>query len=148
MFLDEPEAFLHPPQARLLGRSLGRLTKNGRQVICATHSSAVVHGLLQDSTHNVTVVRLQRQGDVNRASVLGHDAIRDLWNDTLLRHSNVLDGLFHRGVVVSESDSDSRFFSACLEECLEREELPASDLLFTQSGGKQRLRKVITALAL
>jgi AAA domain, putative AbiEii toxin, Type IV TA system len=145
MLVDEPEAFLHPPQARLLGRRLTREPVEGTQLVVATHSVSILQGLLDDPTRPVTVARIVRDGAVNRVSVLSQENLRELWEDPLLRYSSVLDGLFHRGVVVSESDSDSRFYAAVLDATREEgERIP--DLLFTQAGGKQRLPTVIKAL--
>jgi hypothetical protein len=144
--VDEPEAFLHPPQARLLGRKLATDTPKGTQVFVATHDSEILQGLLAPRDASVTVVRLVRDGAVNRASVLRPQELREIWKDPLLRYSNVLDGLFHRGVVVSESDADSRYYSAVLDSKRERNAEPPHDLLFTQSGGKDRLPVVISAL--
>ena len=36
--IDEPEAFLHPPQARLLGQMLAKRDENSGQLIISTHS--------------------------------------------------------------------------------------------------------------
>ena len=38
LFIDEPEAFLHPPQARLLGKMLAKNTPSDKQFILTTHS--------------------------------------------------------------------------------------------------------------
>lgn len=146
LLLDEPEAFLHPPQARLLGRKLAEAAPDGKQIIAATHSADIVIGALEAAQTAVTIVRVNREGDVNRASVLEHDQLRELWSDPVLKYSNVLDGLFHRGVVVCEGDADSLFFSAALEHFLATNHLPASELLFTFSGGKAGLHKVAAAL--
>jgi hypothetical protein len=146
VIVDEPEAFLHPPQARLLGRKLATEAPRGTQVFVATHNLDVLQGLLGPVDAVVTVIRLVRDGNVNRASVLRPGDLRDIWNDPLLRYSNVLEGLFHQGVVVSESDSDSRFYAAVLDAERDEQELPPHDLLFTQSGGKQRLPLVVRAL--
>ena len=143
---DEPEAFLHPPQARLLGRKLATEAPAHTQVFVATHDSDVLQGILDAEGVAVTVVRLVRDGDVNRAAVLEPERLRELWRDPLLRYSNVLEGLFHRGVVVTESDGDSRFYAAVLNVAREHRGLPPHDLLFTQSGGKQRLPTVLRAL--
>ena len=62
VLVDEPEAFLHPPQARLLGRKLATEVPRGTQVFVATHSSDVLQGLLDPDDANVTVVRLTRRG--------------------------------------------------------------------------------------
>jgi hypothetical protein len=143
---DEPEAFLHPPQARLLGRKLATEAPSHTQVFVATHDSDVLQGLLDADGVAITVVRLVRDGAVNRASVLPAERLRELWQDPLLRYSNVLDGLFHRGVVVTESDGDSRFYAAVLNAARDDGGLQPHDLLFTQSGGKQRLPTVLRAL--
>jgi hypothetical protein len=78
--------------------------------------------------------------------VLRPSELREIWKDPLLRYSNVLDGLFHTGVVVSEGDADSRYYSAVLDAKRERDAEPPHDLLFTQSGGKARLPVIIRAL--
>jgi hypothetical protein len=42
VLIDEPEAFLHPPQARLLARMLVQKKSQHRQLFIATHSADVV----------------------------------------------------------------------------------------------------------
>jgi hypothetical protein len=78
--------------------------------------------------------------------VLQPDDLRAIWADPLLRYSNVLEGLFHRGVVLAESDSDCRFYTAVLDQLQRDEGRPPHDLLFIQSGGKHRFPMVIKAL--
>lgn len=146
LVVDEPEAFLHPPQARLLGRKLAEVVPEGRQVIAATHNADVVIGALDALDAKVTIVRLTRDADVNRIAVLPHEQLRELWSDPLLRFSNVLDGLFHRAVVVCEADGDSMFFAAAFDHWLRTKGLPASEVLFTHSAGKSRLHRVADAL--
>ncbi len=146
LVIDEPEAFLHPPQARLLGRKLAEIVPEGRQVLAATHSSDVVLGALDAPDAKVTIVRLTRDADVNRIAVLPHEQLRELWSDPLLRYSNVLDGLFHRAVVVCEADGDSMFFAAAFDYWVTAHGLPAPEVLFTHSAGKTRLHKVAGAL--
>ena len=151
LLVDEPEAFLHPPQARILGRALAERVKSGRQLIASTHSADLVLGAL-DSNVPVSIVRLHRTGNLNVASVLEHSEIRELWNDPQLRYSNVLDGLFHDGVVLCESDGDCRFYSAVIDDVLdEREEQDITrrrrpTILYTHSNGKGGLRKMARAL--
>ena len=142
VLLDEPEAFLHPPQARLLGRKTGAGSPN-TQIVMATHSTDTLVGLLSSGSTDVTVVRLTRRGDVNPVSVLPHDQLRQLWSDPLLASSNILDGLFHRGVVLSEGDTDARYYGAVLDH--DRGD-GAHELFFTHCGGKARMPMVIRAL--
>jgi hypothetical protein len=142
VLLDEPEAFLHPPQARLLGRKMGA-GSHSTQIVMATHSTDTLVGLLGTGSTDVTVVRLTRQGDVNPVSVLPHDQLRRLWSDPLLASSNLLDGLFHRGVVLSEGDTDARYYSAVLDHDVGD---GGHELFFTHCGGKARMATVIRAL--
>jgi len=147
VLVDEPEAFLHPPQARLLGRKLAAEATDRAQVIVATHSIDVLLGLLDAQGANVTIARMTRAGDINPVSVLRPDELRELWRDPLLRYSNVLDALFHRGVILCEGDTDARYYGAVLEASLAARGDPPHDLLITHVGGKARLASVVVALS-
>ncbi len=149
--LDEPEAFLHPPQARLLGTLLAN-EHGAKQLIIATHSGDVLRGILDTNIQNLTVIRISREGKKNTPSKLEPNDIKEFWNDTLLRHSNILDGLFHESVVICESDADCRFYSALLSSIHEKEnsanDSPTKkpDTLFIPAGGCARISKISTAL--
>jgi predicted ATPase len=146
LFIDEPEAFLHPPQARLLGKMLAKNLPSKRQLFLATHSEDFLKGLLEANIENLKIIRIQRQGSINKIRILRSADIKSIWNDSLLRHSNVLDGLFHTKVVITESDSDSRFYSAILSSMYDNESSPSPDVLFIHCGGKHRIPVVIKAL--
>ncbi|MFK0020795.1 ATP-dependent nuclease [Streptomyces sp. NPDC090798] len=149
VFIDEPEAFLHPPQAAAIGRILGEQAKaRGIQIILATHDRNLLAGLLQ-SEADVSIVRLDRsEENETSAHQLDVSDLRNIWDDPVLRYSNVLDGLFHRLVVIAEADSDCRFYSAALEESMAQlpVSFPAGDVLFVPSGGKAGIVKLVKAL--
>lgn len=144
--LDEPEAFLHPPHAKLLASLLARSITKDRQLIIATHSGDFLRGLLDANTDALRVIRLTRDGSVNHVHELDGDSIRTFWADPVLRFSNVLDAIFHDGVVICESDSDCRFYSAILNAVLEKRGEIAPDVMFAASGGKDRMPVLIQAL--
>jgi predicted ATPase len=146
VLIDEPEAFLHPPQARLLGRMLATETPGDRQLFIATHSADVLQGLLDANKGNVRVVRLAREGNVNHVRELQTADVVQLWSDPLLRHSNILNGLFHEKVIVCESDADSRFYAAILETIFDDALLQRRDIMFVHCGGKGRIPTVVRAL--
>ena len=145
LLVDEPEAFLHPPQARRIGKLLGELaTSRNRQIIAATHSSDLVRGALS-SGGRVEVLRIdpERSGlgqSVNHANLLGYGDLLALWEKPILKSSHAIDGVFHRGAVVCEADSDARFYESILLRMEENGLLgrPA-DLHFVQGGGKGEL---------
>lgn len=149
LLIDEPEAFLHPPQARMLGSVLSKKGES-KQVFAATHSSDILQGVIEGGTP-VRIIRITRDGELNHASVLDDSAVKDLWSDPLLRYSNVLDGLFHDAVVLCEGDADCRYYSAIIGNLLSDREYVATSprdpqLLFTHCGGKTRMPTVIRAL--
>ena len=144
--IDEPEAFLHPPQARLLGKMLANNNPDNRQLLISTHSQDFLQGLLDADSENVTVIRINRDSDINRMSVLQNDQIKKLWGNPILRYSNILSGLFHEKVVVCESDYDCLFYQAIMDAIYEYKNEIAPDILFTHCGGKTRIKDVVSAL--
>lgn len=146
LFIDEPDAFLHPPQARLMGKMLAKDLPSERQLFLATHNEDFLKGLLDANVTNLKIIRIQREGAINKVSVLSSSDINSIWNDSLLRHSNVLNGLFHSRVVICESDSDCRFFSAVLSTQYDNSGEIVPDILFIHCGGKHRIPTAIKAL--
>lgn len=146
LFIDEPEAFLHPPQARLLGHMLAKDLPTERQLFLATHSGDFLKGVLDSNAPNLKIIRIRRDGSLNKICALNNHDIEEIWNDSLLRHSNVLEGLFHTKVVICESDSDCRFYSATLTAMCEQKDIQSPDILFIHCGGKHRIPTVIKAL--
>jgi energy-coupling factor transporter ATP-binding protein EcfA2 len=142
--IDEPEAFLHPPQARLISEIIST-NSGGRQTFIATHSSDIVRGLVAQHSDRVSIVRLTRSESASKASYLPNNQIKELWSNPLLRFGNVLDGLFHEGVIVTEGDADCRFYDAIATASIPPEFCP--DIFYTYSGGKERISMVVSALA-
>jgi len=133
LLIDEPEAFLHPSQARRLGAILAKSAKKlKRQIIIATHSSEIIQGALT-SGGKVSVCRITKTGSENHVSILKSKELKQLWSKPLLQSSSAIDGVFHRGVIICEAESDCRFYESILRNI----ELNKSmDLHFVQGGGK------------
>ena len=144
--IDEPEAFLHPPQARILGKMLAKNNPNDRQLFISTHSEDFLQGLLDADSENVTVIRINRENNINKMSVLPNEEIKKLWKNPILRYTNILSGLFHEKVVVCESDYDCLFYQAVINAIYEHKNEIAPDILFTHCGGKSRIKDVTKAL--
>lgn len=144
--LDEPEAFLHPPQARILGKMLAKNNPDNRQLFISTHSEDFLQGLLDADNENVTVIRINRDGNFNRMSILNNSEVKKLWGNPILRYSNILSGLFHEKVVVCESDYDCLFYQAVMLAVYEQKNDIAPDILFTHCGGKSRIKDITKAL--
>jgi energy-coupling factor transporter ATP-binding protein EcfA2 len=146
--IDEPEAFLHPPQARVIGSEIASLAEeNQAQVFLATHDKHVLVGLVE-SGEPVTILHLSRTGDATTATLLSNDDVAELWKDVTLRYGDALDGLFHRAVVVTESDRDSRFYHASIDSVQDAQnpKPAAHNVMFLGSNGKQNMAPIVTRL--
>jgi len=149
MLVDEPEAFLHPAQARALGRWLGKKAKElGAQIVLATHDRDLILGLVEGDAP-VNIVRVHRNGTTTHLSQLQPKQVTEVWQNPVLRYSNVLQGLFHAQVIICESDGDCRFFSAALDVLASDRGNPAAadNTLFVPSGGKDRIASIGGSLA-
>lgn len=142
--IDEPESFLHAPQANIMGRILAENTKN-KQVFISTHNEEIIKGLLSTSSSRIKIIRITREENVNSFSVLNNEDIEKVWTDPILKHSNILASLFHKQVILCESDSDCKMYSIIEDVlCLENERY--SETLYIHCGGKHRIAKVAKAL--
>lgn len=144
--IDEPEAFLHPPQAKLLGKILLNNIPEKKQLFISTHSEDFLKGLLEVENSNVKLFRINREQNINKLSLLDNIGIKTIWNDPLLRYSNILSGLFHSKVVLCEADTDCLFYQAMVNAIDYGEKNIKNDILYIHCGGKKRLKTVIKAL--
>jgi hypothetical protein len=144
-FLDEPEAFLHPPQARLIGRYIAETRRENSQLFIATHSTDVLDGLIEGGLSKVRIVRLRRDGNINRIRELSRAQTAAMSKDTLTRFSRVFDGIFFEHVVVCESDADCMFYQSIMNlPEISGDRRP--DVLFVHTAGKHRMAKLADTL--
>jgi len=146
LLLDEPEAFLHPPQARRLASALAVAAANQRrQSVIATHSSDIVAGAVSSGVP-VTITRITRTGETNHAATIDQQSLRELWSKPLLRSASAIDSMFHEGVVLCEGDADCRFYEAAIRRVEEQGQTTRSvDLYFAHGNGKGALPSLLKA---
>ncbi|MEV8547697.1 AAA family ATPase [Streptomyces sp. NPDC051572] len=138
VLIDEPEAFLHPPQARLLGRMLAQLPGQ-TQVFVATHSADFLAGVLDaQEARPLALVRLDRSSGRPRARQLEPDAVAELLRTPLLRYSNISSGLFYDRVVLCEAEGDCQFYAATFDVTRDAS-APYENTIFLHTSGKDRL---------
>lgn len=141
VLLDEPEAFLHPEQARRLGKWMSdHIDSFPCQVIVATHNSNFLSGLLSGK-QSTDIYRLNRTDDITRFSKITAEATQALSSSPILSSQRVLEGIFSRGVVVCEADSDRVLYNAvAVHECNNQE------VLFLHAHNKQMVKDVVSLL--
>jgi hypothetical protein len=136
--IDEPEAFLHPPQAYLMGSLLAKYSARGQQLFVSTHNVNVLRGILEKTTE-VTIVRLTRQGAQNPCKVLSAERLKEILHSPLLSSSRVLDGLFYSAAVVTEADADSRLYHTVSTKLN-----PGGDVHFVNAANKQTVPRIVS----
>ncbi len=146
LLLDEPEAFLHPPQAKLAGKLIASNRRPATQLFVATHSPHVLDGIFDSvDDSRLRIIRLDREGDRNIPHELEPSDADFLRSDPILKHSLAIEGVFHKRVIVCEGDTDCLFYRALLDlEDVHGDITP--DVLFLSAGSKQRLHRVAAAM--
>ena len=138
VILDEPEAFLHPPQAMQLGAVISNLIDDSQQIFIATHSADFIRGLIS-TTRDAVIVHLDRSPtDITSSKVLDSNALQQIIKDPLLSSSRVLEGMFYKGVVATEADADTVFYQR-----LYQKKFASDEIHFVNAHNKQTLKKII-----
>jgi hypothetical protein len=146
MLVDEPEAFLHPPLVRKLGKRLTQLAaERGANVMAATHSPDFVMGCIT-AGQAVNIVRLTYRKGIPGARLLSADKLETMMRDPLLRSTGVLGALFHEGAVVCEADADRVFYAEVNERLLAHRAGGADGVVFLNAQNKQTVRRIIRPL--
>jgi hypothetical protein len=146
MLVDEPEAFLHPPLARKLGKRLTQLAaERDARVLAATHSPEFLMGCVQ-AGKRVNIVRLTYKSGVPSATLLRADRLQTMMRDPLLRSTGVLGALFHEGAIVCEADADRVFYQEVNERLLAGGRGGADGCIFLNAQNKQTIRRILRPL--
>ena len=140
--IDEPETFLHPPQARLLGKNIVDLSKQ-KQCFISTHSIDFIKGVLEADSSRVKIIKIDRLENENKFNLVDNNSVAEIANDKNLRYTNILDGLFYDQLVLCENESDCKFYSAILENL---DLAIYQNTLFCAVGGKDQFKKVVPLL--
>ena len=148
LIIDEPEAFLHPSLAFLLGRELSRPVPAGGQknVFVATHSSSFLMGCVQSGAP-VNIVRLTHSENQSTARLLEASSLRSLMRNPLLRSVGAVEALFYDYVVVTEADADRAFYDEINQRLvMSGDPRGISNCLFLRAQNKQTVADIVKPL--
>lgn len=141
VLLDEPEAFLHPEQARRLGRWISDHAEGFPcQILVATHNSNFLSGLLSGK-QPADIYRLNRVNDTTCFNKITSDATQALSKSPILSSQRVLEAIFSQGVVVCESDTDRIIYNSVAIH-----EHGNQEILFIHAHNKQTIKDVVKLL--
>lgn len=141
ILLDEPEAFLHPAQAKFLGKWIADQSKDfSGQLIISTHNSNFLAGILS-SDSLVNIYRVNREDNITDFHLLPPSAIEKLTKSPMLSSQRVLESIFHKGVIVCEADADRTIYQTVAQKVFDNQ-----NILFIHSHNKQTLKDVAQLL--
>ncbi|WP_083745812.1 ATP-dependent endonuclease [Variovorax sp. KK3] len=149
LIVDEPEAFLHPSLARLLGSEIARPaaeTVADKNVFIATHSANFLMGCVQAGS-NVNIVRLTYNNGVATGRILNANKVKTLFRNPLLRSVNAVEALFFDSVIVVEADSDRAFYDEINHRLVaSHDPRGISNCLFLRAQNKQTVADIVRPL--
>ena len=141
VLIDEPDAFLHPPQARILGNWIAEHAETAPgQVVIATHDSDLLFGILEQAS-NASVFRLNRPSKSTHYNRLSPDVTNKLSGDHLLSSQRVIRAVFHKGVVVCEGGKDRVVYQNVASTSMDE-----TDILFVDALGWKIIKRVTNAM--
>jgi predicted ATPase len=143
--IDEPEAFLHPPQARRLGQEISLAAKeHGRQAFIATHSSDFIQGALSAKNPNTYFLYLDHSNTARPIYSVNREIVDDFSRKPFLNHTNALDALFYEQAIICEGEADIMFFKWALEDTTVGKKLDES--FWVSSYGKSAVPGILSDL--
>jgi len=141
VLLDEPEAFLHPEQARRLGKWISDHAEGFPcQILVATHNANFLSGLLSGK-QAADIYRLNRVENTTRFNKITAESTQALSKSPILSSQRVLEGIFSQGVVVCESDTDRIIYNSVAVH-----EHGKQEILFIHAHNKQTIKDVVKLL--
>ena len=145
IFVDEPEAFLHPSLSYLLGQQIASSAVNEKQVFAATHSSSFLLGCVLSGAE-VDVVRLTHRNGNATARLLSSERLAELMVDPLFRSAGATTALFYEHAVVVEGDSDRAFYDEINNRLSKMGDNGISHSTFLNAHNKQTAVNIVKPL--
>lgn len=133
VLVDEPEAFLHPPQAYRLGQVLQRVCRvEERQIVCATHDRNLLSGLSREGSRQLVVHRLSYKGDIDTvysSTTVQSEVFQDIRAKSRIRYTPILESLFSAVAVLVENEKDALFFEEAFDHYAATSTVPHANAL-------------------
>ena len=157
MIIDEPEAFLHPPQRRALGEILAKTAvSNDKQLFIATHDAEFIKGVLVGSSHNrnsknnkdVSVFKTTINGDKRAINLCNLQTVSMCVknNQKIQRvesnkyNEEFLSSLFYRKTILVEDEFDKFFYERYSSLYMKTDEI--MNINYIGLNGKSKIKHV------
>lgn len=111
VIIDEPEAFLHPPQRRQLGALVSMLSvTSNKQVFISSHDAEFMRGAIQN-TNDINVFKTKGYSDnrsLERVDLSDFCAVTTAQPNII--NERVLNSFFYQKTIITENESDRVFY--------------------------------------
>lgn len=144
--VDEPDLYLHPPQAYSLAKLMAENNPNG-QLVLATHSARFVQGLVEAAEDRLTLIRLERSNASSSVHVADTSVFQQIKDDPVLKFTSIVDGLFYKSSVICEDANDCLLYRYAVEK-VGRSGLDDETLWLSASGKYNFAKMIRTSMAL
>ena len=141
--VDEPDVYLHPPQAYAAAKELIRIS-TGKQLFLATHNAHFVQGLLDSNEQRLVLIRLNRTAENQEVHIIDQAMFNAIKSDPLVKFSSLLEALFFRTVIVCENEADCLFYRTIYRAVDESEH--EETVFWISAHGKQNIKKLVEPL--
>lgn len=143
--IDEPEAFLHPPQARRLGRELASNLGKQTQAIVATHNIDILKGAISGQSESVKILYLNRHAPPTSQAILIHPSdVKRFSEDPFLQTTDAINSVFFKKTIICESHSDIIFYKWAFKKINKR--LDVDEWSWIPSNGKHLIPTIAQSL--
>lgn len=142
--IDEPEAFLHPPQARRLGRELAASDEHSKQVFVATHSAEILQGALTRKKSSLQILYVDKDNPERPALLVSDKDLRKFGSNPFLSTTNALNALFYKETIICEGEPDILFYRWALAQTDLAE--PVENWFWVSSYGKSYMPYIVESL--
>lgn len=141
--IDEPDAYLHPPQAKSAAIEMVKISKD-KQLFVATHNAHYLRSLLEADRSRLTLVRLERDAGRQNVHIIDNQIFEDIKSDPLIKFTSLLEALFFRTVVICENEADCLFYRSLLKSVGKQEN--DENVFWISAHGKQNIKKLAKVL--
>jgi ABC-type cobalamin/Fe3+-siderophores transport system ATPase subunit len=140
-FIDEPESFLHWPQALILWEEITKLATE-KQIFITTHSQDLIKWLIKSKSDRIKILKLNRDWNKTEIKELRQEDLLEIQKNSFLYYSNYLESLFNNFTIICEHYTDCLFYSKMFDIVLEENSIDTKSINYISTSWKWDFDKI------
>lgn len=146
IFIDEPEAFLHPPQRRALGSFINKISKTlNKQFFITSHDGDFLRSIISHSENDVNLIRFSYTKGTRYINLFDNNFFKNIIKSSYsnLMTERILNSFSFHKTILCEDESDRLFYE---EACAHYFWDEFQDINFVGLNGKDQAIKLFEKL--